>query len=177
MAHHANEKAPQVYNGVSEADVPSARFGWSEPSRRSIQTAGWISVLVLIAYNFGNHRGHVETVWLITLAVLIALGLIIHATQPKLNQVRTVTAHNQPLGYQERDWAYDQKTLSGAYENLGERELRALNIDPARVAHLNAPRHAAQTTPATHTTTRPVSEPVEVVEVVQPATTEDSTRI
>ncbi|WP_288725031.1 DUF2631 domain-containing protein, partial [uncultured Corynebacterium sp.] len=30
MATHAKEKAPQVYNGVSEADVPSAKFGWSE---------------------------------------------------------------------------------------------------------------------------------------------------
>lgn len=168
MAHHANEKAPQVYNGVSEADVPSARFGWSEAGRGAVQTAGWVSVLVLIAYNFGNHRGHVETVWLITLAVLIALGLIIHATQPKLNQARTVTAHNKPQGYQERDWAYDQKTLSGAYENLDERELRALNIDPARVAHLNSPRHAA----TTETTTRTVTRPVEVVEVVR----EDSTR-
>lgn len=133
---HAKDKAPQVYNGVSEADVPSARFGWSEQSRGTIQAAGWVSVLVLIAYNFGNHKGHVETIWLIALAVLIALGLILYATQPKLNQVRTVTAHNKPQGHVEPDWTYDQKTLSGAYANLNERELRALNIDPARLQGL-----------------------------------------
>ena len=144
MAHHATKPEPQVYNGVSEADVPSARFGWSELSRGTVQTAGWISVLVLIAYNFGNHQGHVETIWLIALAVLIALGLILHATQPKLNQVRTVTAHNKPQGHQEPDWAYDQKTLSGVYENLDERQLRALNIDPARVSHLRVERGTAR---------------------------------
>lgn len=162
MAHHAQANAPQVYNGVSEADVPSARFGWSEVGRGAVQTAGWISVLILVAYNFGNHQGHVETIWLIALAVLIALGLIIHATSPKLNQVRTVTAHNKPAGHQEPDWAYDQKTLSGVYENLDERQLRALNIDPARVAHLRAPQREV----TTHTTTTVrEAEPVEVVRV------------
>lgn len=134
---HPQELAPQVFNGVSEADVPSARYGWSALKPSTIQLAGWISVAFLIGYNFGNHEGHVETIWLITLAVLIALALIFHAVQPKLSQVRTVTAHNKPVGHQERDWVYDQKTLSGAYAELGERELRALNIDPARVAHIN----------------------------------------
>ena len=134
---HAKESAPQVYNGVSEADVPSAKFGWSALSDRAIQLAGWISVAFLVAYNFGNHQGHVETIWLITLAVLIALGLVLHATQPKLNQVRTVTSHNKPQGHVEPDWTYDQKTLSGVYADLDERQLRALNIDPARLEGLN----------------------------------------
>ncbi len=136
MAHHAHDRAPQVYNGVSEADVPSAKYGWSELSPASIQIAGWISVAFLVAYNFGNHHGHVETIWLITLAVLIALGLILFAVRPTLNQVRTVTAHNKPVGYVERDWAYDQHTLSGSYADLDDRSLRALNIDPSRVTHL-----------------------------------------
>ncbi len=141
MANHANNREPQVYSGVSEADVPSARFGWSDLTRSTVQIAGWISVLTLIGFNFGNHGGHVETIWLLTLAALIALGLLIHATQPKLSQVRTVTAHNQPIGHQEPDWAYDQKTLSGVYENLDERQLRALNIDPSRISHVRGGRH------------------------------------
>ncbi|MCT2337834.1 DUF2631 domain-containing protein [Corynebacterium sp. p3-SID1056] len=153
---HAKDKAPQVYNGVSEADVPSARFGWSEQSRGTIQAAGWVSVLVLIAYNFGNHKGHVETIWLIALAVLIALGLILYATQPKLNQVRTVTSHNKPQGHVEPDWTYDQKTLSGAYANLNERELRALNIDPARLQGLQTQQSVGAASTA---------DDVEVVEV------------
>ncbi|MCT1413101.1 DUF2631 domain-containing protein [Corynebacterium sanguinis] len=136
MATHAKEKAPQVYNGVSEADVPSAKFGWSELSSGAIQIAGWISVAFLIGFNFGNHQGHVETIWLVSLAVLIAIGLILFAVRPRLAQVRTVTARNKPIGYQERDWAYDQRTLSGAYADLEDNDLRALNIDPSRVSHL-----------------------------------------
>ena len=167
MANHALNDAPQVYNGVSEADVPSARFGWSEVGNGAIQVAGWITVLILVAYNFGNHQGHVETIWLIAFAVLIALGLILLATQPKLNQARTVTAHNKPVGHQEPDWAYDQKTLSGAYANLDERQLRALNIDPARVAHLRAPQHGhREVREVTTTRTVPVRE-TERVEVVE----------
>ena len=144
---HANEKAPEVYNGVSEADVPSARFGWSEQSRGTIQAAGWVSVLVLIAYNFGNHKGHVETIWLIALAILIAVGLLIHAFQPKLHQVRTVTARNQPVGHQEPDWVYDQKTSTGAYAELTDSQLRALNIEPSRVSHLRVEPGTNNATP------------------------------
>lgn len=138
VATHAKDKAPEVYNGVSEADVPSAKFGWSELSSGAIQIAGWISVAFLIAYNFGNHQGHVETIWLVTLAVLIALGLILFAVRPRLSQVRTVTARNKPVGHQEPDWAYDQHTLSGAYADLKDDELRALNIEPSRVRHLRS---------------------------------------
>lgn len=173
---HAKDKAPQVYNGVSEADVPSARFGWSEFSDSTIQTAGWISVAFLVAYNFGNHQGHVETIWLIALAVVIALGLILHAVKPKLSQVRTVTSHNKPVGHQEPDWTYDQATLSGpVYENLTDSQLRALNIEPARVAHLRPgyqEQHAVTTERVETVETRrvaaePVREGRETVEVIE----------
>ncbi|WP_342319955.1 DUF2631 domain-containing protein [Corynebacterium mayonis] len=142
MAHHANDRAPQVYSGVSEADVPSAKYGWSELSPGTIQTAGWISVAFLVAYNFGNHQGHVETLWLVSFTVLVALGLVLFAMRPKLSQVRTVTAHNKPVGHQEPDWIYNQATLSGPYADLDDRALRALNIDPSRVSHLRGQHNA-----------------------------------
>ena len=107
----SHKPASQVFDGVSTDDVPSAGFGWSRISRSGVQIAGWVSVLFLLAYNFGNHKGHVETVWLIALAVLIALGLVIYALQPKLSQVRTLTARNKPVGHEEPDWAYEQKTV------------------------------------------------------------------
>ncbi|WP_257158445.1 DUF2631 domain-containing protein [Corynebacterium cystitidis] len=132
----SHEKTYEVYNGVSEQDVPSAKWGWSELSPKTIQIAGWISVIFLVAYHFGNHEGHVETLWLIVIAALIAIGLILFALRPQLSQVRTLTGVNQPVGYQEKDWDYDQKTLSGDYAKLTDSQLRALNIDPARVAHL-----------------------------------------
>ena len=143
----SHKPASQVFDGVSTDDVPSAGFGWSRISRSGVQIAGWTSVAFLLAYNFGNHKGHVETVWLIALAVLIALGLVIYALQPKLSQVRTLTARNKPVGHEEPDWAYEQKTVGNVYASLTDDELRALNIEPSRVALLRGVtegRHAAE---------------------------------
>ena len=132
----SHKPASQVFDGISTDDVPSAGFGWSRISRSGVQIAGWISVLFLLAYNFGNHKGHVETIWLIALAVVIALGLVIYALQPKLSQVRTLTARNKPVGHQEPDWAYEQKTVHNVYAALTDDELRALNIEPSRICLL-----------------------------------------
>lgn len=132
----SHEKAPEVHNGVSTLDVPSAAWGWSQIGRTGIQVSGWVSVLFLLAFNFGNHEGHVETIWLLVLAVLLAIGLLIHLFEPKLAQRRTLTARNQPVGHREPEWAYLQKTLSGPYAELTDNQLIAMNIDPARVQHL-----------------------------------------
>ena len=140
----SHKPAPQVFDGVSTEDVPSAGFGWSRISRSGVQIAGWVSVIFLVAYNFGNHKGHVETVWLAVLAIVIALGLVLFALRPNLSQVRTVTARNQPVGHVEPDWAYDQKTVSGTYAELNDGELRALNIEPSRVSHLRVERGTAR---------------------------------
>lgn len=128
-----NHHAPEVINGVSTLDEPSAAWGWHGLSKRAVQIAGWISVLFLLAYNFGNHHGHVETIWLIVLAVLIAFGLIYQLTGPWGKQKKTVTAHNKPVGHQEPDWAYLQHTLQGPYAELDDAGLRSWNIDPATV--------------------------------------------
>ena len=141
----SHKPASQVFDGVSTDDVPSAGFGWSRISRSGVQIAGWVSVLFLLAYNFGNHKGHVETIWLIALAVLIALGLVIYTLQPKLSQVRTLTARNKPVGHQEPDWAYEQKTVHNVYAALTDDELRALNIEPSRLTHLRGTSAAATT--------------------------------
>lgn len=129
---------PEVYNGVSTLDEPSAAWGWHNIGFRAIQLAGWVSVLFLLAYNFGNHRGHVETIYLLLFAVVIALGLVLYAIHPTLTQRRTLTAHNKPVGHKEPEWAYLQATLSGPYAELTDSQLRALNIEPSRVEHLRA---------------------------------------
>ena len=132
----SHKPVPQVYDGVSTEDVPSAGFGWSRISRSGVQIAGWISVIFMIGFNFGNHKGHVETVWLVALTVLLVVGLLIFTFEPKLKQERTITSNNKPADHLERDWIYDQKTVSGAYTELTDSQLRALNIEPSRVAHL-----------------------------------------
>nr|WP_306428374.1 MULTISPECIES: DUF2631 domain-containing protein [unclassified Corynebacterium] len=128
--------APEVHNGVSTLDEPSAAWGWHDIGQHAIQIAGWISVAFLLAYNFGNHQGHVETIYLFTFAALIALGLLVQLFKPQGKQVRTVTAHNKPTGHKEPDWTYLQATATGPYAELSDSQLRALNIEPQRVAHL-----------------------------------------
>lgn len=132
----SHKLVPEVHGGVSTDDVPSAAFGWSRTPHTGVQVAGWITVLILLGYNFGNHHGHVETIYLFLFAALIAIGLIIDLFQPKMKQVRTITARNQPEGYQELDWTYEQKTVGGPYAELTDSQLRALNIEPSRVSHL-----------------------------------------
>lgn len=126
----SHKPTPEVYDGVSTEEVPSAGFGWSRTPRMGVQVAGWLSVLLLLMYNFGNHQGHVETIWLLVLAAVVAIGLLLHLFQPKLSQVRTLTARNKEPGYKAPNWTYMQKTLTGPYAELTNDELRSLNVDP-----------------------------------------------
>lgn len=132
MAHHSKEA--EVYNGVSTADVPSAAWGWSELPRRGIITAGVIGGLFLLGMLFGNHKGNVENIWLIVLAVVVFLGLGLWLATPNFKQRKSVTARNKPEGHVEPVWSADQLNLTGAYSNLSDDELRAQNIDPTTVA-------------------------------------------
>ena len=138
MAGSHHEIAPEVHNGVSTLDEPSAAWGWHHIGQNAVQIVGWISVFVLLGYNFGNHKGHVETIFLFVFAALIAVGLLIQLFEPKGTQARTLTAHNKPIGHVEPDWTYLQATCTGPYAELTDKELRALNIEPSRVAHLRS---------------------------------------
>ena len=138
MAGSHHEIAPEVHNGVSTLDEPTAAWGWHHIGQNAVQIAGWISVFVLLGYNFGNHKGHVETIFLFVFAALIAVGLLIQLFEPKGKQARTLTAHNKPVGHVEPDWTYLQATCTGPYAELTDKELRALNIEPSRVTHLRS---------------------------------------
>lgn len=87
---------------------------------------------------------------MLSLAGLITIGLIIHLFEPKLNQVRTLSARNKPVGHQEPEWAYLQKTLQGPYAQLTDSQLRAHNIDPDQVKHLRELPPTEGSTKATH---------------------------
>ena len=130
------EQGGEIYHGVNTLDEPSAAWGWHRIGNNVIQIAGWLGVVLLVAFNFGNHTGHVETIYLVLLAVVIALGLIIFALKPDLNQVHKVTANNQPVGHIEPNWNYDQHHLTGAYEKLTDSQLRNLNHDPEQVRRI-----------------------------------------
>lgn len=125
--------APEVHNGVSTLDEPSAAWGWHDIGRRAIQLSGWISVFFLLAMLIGNHEGHVEDIFLITFAVVIALGLVLQLFPPHFKQRTTVSARNKGPGHKEPDWNKDQHNLTGVYADLTDSQLRALNIDPKAV--------------------------------------------
>ena len=58
------------------ADAPSARFGWHGQATKSFMIAGWFCVFALLAMFIGNHRGHVEDIWLAAFAVVLAYFLL-----------------------------------------------------------------------------------------------------
>jgi hypothetical protein len=67
---------PMVADNVDTNEVPSAAWGWSGESRKTMQVAGWVVVVILLAMMIGNHHGHVEDLFLIGFAALIAVVLI-----------------------------------------------------------------------------------------------------
>ncbi|WP_459611543.1 DUF2631 domain-containing protein [Corynebacterium urogenitale] len=132
VASHA--KKAEVHANVSTDDVPSAAWGWSALSRRAVAIAGIGGGLFLLGMLFGNHKGNVENIWLIGLAVIVFIGTAFVTLQPKLTQVRTVTAHNKPLGHVEPVWTEDQLSGTGVYANLTREERLALNSDGTAAA-------------------------------------------
>ncbi|AZA13849.1 DUF2631 domain-containing protein [Corynebacterium choanae] len=123
----------EVYNDVSTAEEPSAAWGWHRIGKRRTVTAAVLSAIFLLLMNFGNHHGHVETIYLVVIAVAILLMAGLWVKHPHFKQKTTVTAHNRPVGHIEPDWAHDQLTLTGKYADLNDAQLRSLNIDPATV--------------------------------------------
>jgi hypothetical protein len=65
---------------VDPLDEPSAEWGWHGSFPRGSVIAGWASVVMLLLFTIGgNHEGNTEDIWLIGIAVLIALSLIWHS--------------------------------------------------------------------------------------------------
>ena len=65
----------EPFTGVDEAEVPSARWGWSRINYRTWHSVGLIIVVLLLAFLRGNHVGHVEDIFVIVFALLV-LGVV-----------------------------------------------------------------------------------------------------
>ncbi|MFC4126583.1 DUF2631 domain-containing protein [Nocardia rhizosphaerae] len=66
-----------VATSVDPAEVPSAAWGWSGESRKTFLFAGWFVVIALLGMTIGNHSGHVEDIYLICLAGLLATIMVV----------------------------------------------------------------------------------------------------
>ena len=74
MASSELEKRPGSV--VDPHDEPSAEWGWHGTFPKAIRIAGWLTAIALLLMLNGNHRGHIEDVYLIGTAVAIVLALI-----------------------------------------------------------------------------------------------------
>ncbi|MEU4418673.1 DUF2631 domain-containing protein [Nocardia salmonicida] len=66
-----------VATSVDPAEVPSAAWGWSGESRKTFRIAAWVVIVALLGMTIGNHQGHVEDIFLVGLAALMALILVV----------------------------------------------------------------------------------------------------
>lgn len=151
MADHGHHGAkPEIHNGVSTEDEPSAAWGWHQFPRRATIIIGILAGLSMFGMLFGNHHGNVENIWLVATGLVIIVGTMMYARysspswRPKPPRA-TVTSHNKPLGHEEPDWAENQRNLSGIYSNLTTAELRSWNLPGVGsdgVEEVETPKHA-----------------------------------
>ncbi len=73
-----------VATSVDPAEVPSAAWGWSGESRKTFRIAGWVVIVALLGMTIGNHQGHVEDIFLISLAGVMALILIVDSLTQRM---------------------------------------------------------------------------------------------
>ena len=64
------------YSEVDPAEVPSAAWGWSKIHYRVWYGLGIFIIVFLLGMLRGNHVGHIEDVWLVAFAVMIALVIL-----------------------------------------------------------------------------------------------------
>ncbi len=73
---HTEHTVEPKLDPTTAAEVPSAAWGWSGESPKTFRRAGWVVVVALLAMMIGNQIGHVEDLFLIGFAALIACVLI-----------------------------------------------------------------------------------------------------
>ncbi|OZM78351.1 DUF2631 domain-containing protein [Pseudonocardia sp. MH-G8] len=81
MARNTRELAQRP--AVDPQDEPSAEWGWHGGFPKGMVIAGWVSVFILLAMIIGNHTGRVENLWLIGIALVMALGLVLHSVRKR----------------------------------------------------------------------------------------------
>ena len=83
MARNSRELARRP--AVDPQDEPSVGWGWHGGFQRGSVIAGWAVVLILLAMNFTNNNltGNTANVWLTGLAVVMAIGLVMHSVRKR----------------------------------------------------------------------------------------------
>jgi Protein of unknown function (DUF2631) len=61
---------------VAEGEPVTSPDQHKQGNRRRWRIAGVVSIVLILLMNFGNHQGHVETLWLFGVAGLLAVMII-----------------------------------------------------------------------------------------------------
>ncbi|WP_073486134.1 DUF2631 domain-containing protein [Streptoalloteichus hindustanus] len=81
MSNSSNSSSSELEkrHAVTALDLeqePSAEWGWHGTFPRATQIAGWLTAAVMLLMLIGNHRGHVEDIFLVLIAVTMAFMLV-----------------------------------------------------------------------------------------------------
>ena len=68
---------------VDPHDEPSVEWGWHGGFPRGMMIAGWAVVVILLLFTIGNHEGHIEDIWLVATAVVIAFSLVMRTIRKR----------------------------------------------------------------------------------------------
>lgn len=60
---------------IDLAEVPSAKWGWSAQTTRTYRIVAIVMIIGLLLLLKGNHRGHIEDCYLISIAAIIGIFL------------------------------------------------------------------------------------------------------
>jgi uncharacterized protein DUF2631 len=75
-ADQTSNHGADPYSGVDPSWEPSADWGWHGTFPLAGPLAGWFTAIALFAMLIGNHRSHVEDIFLIGLGTLLVVMLL-----------------------------------------------------------------------------------------------------
>jgi hypothetical protein len=81
VARNSRELAKRP--AVDPQEEPSAEWGWHGGFPHGTTIAGVFTIIVLLVFTIGPYQSRTQDLWLIGAAVIIALGLIIHAVRKR----------------------------------------------------------------------------------------------
>ncbi len=80
--HSARVNQPGREEGIARAGAHPIEeerpedWGWHQRMRIAPQVAGWLTVIALLSYTWGNHEGRMEDLWLFGIAGSMVVTLV-----------------------------------------------------------------------------------------------------
>lgn len=95
--HHTSKEI--VVGGISSLDEPSVQWGWHQHNRKVGLVVGGFFVVFLLAMLFGNHVGRVEDIWLVSIAVFLAVWMFLSLRPKKDDSLKKARVYEVPADH------------------------------------------------------------------------------